>query len=152
MRQAPFTKEIINDEMKKGSLFLLEKNLDRLPDDWIDCIMFIHRNGMSEEPLFPLMIIDGDKEFETINNLVEKKDHKLIIFSHDKKKVWNAMLLKNDDNEAWVCGGENLRLFCDERNIFYKSMTASDGSLLSATNMKFTKNKNDDCRHPENIN
>lgn len=150
--QAKLIKKFLKDEEKKGSLFLLEKYLDALPSDWIDSVMFIATQGMKEQQDQYVVFLD-EPDTSRVMKLTAKKEVRLIVFSPEKKKVWNLLMAKEkmDDVPDPVCifvGGENLRQFCDEKNIFYKSMVVENGDLLSVSTLKYMKKEGEDCRIP----
>jgi hypothetical protein len=153
LKEIPFTKEIIQKEIDAGSLFLLEKYLDKLPQDWIDCIMFIKSEGLTKElSPFGCMICDEDATKKMLE-AIEKEYLKLLVLPEDQKIIWSVLLVKEKNEETkqyekLFIGGENLRKFCDEKNIFYKTKQDRDGLLISGTNMLWEKQPDDDCRVP----
>ena len=73
-----------------------------------------------------------------------------------KKVIWNALLTKeyikdDPDPKKLFIGGEELRLYCDERNIFYKSCLMGN-KLISGSNLMWEKQDGEDCRNAENKN
>ncbi len=148
-----FTKEFFDNELEKGSLFLWEKYLDRLPEDWIDCIMFIKTEGLNEELQNAGTIILDDEASKKLFEAIEKESLELFVLCEDKKRMWNVLLTKekNEKTNEYVklfIGGENLRKFCDEKNIYYKTKQDRDGVLISGTNMLWQKEPGEDCRIP----
>lgn len=145
-----FTREFFKKEIAEGSLFLLEKYLTQLPIDWIDCIAFISTQGLKEIANEYLITMDDDQTKKFID-LIEKRDVKLFVISNDKKIIWNLLITKHKnhktgDFERLFIGGENLRKFCDKKNIFYKSKKVENGEILSGTTMMYEKHPGQDCR------
>lgn len=152
MKAVPMPPDFFEVESKKGSLFLLEKYLGHLPDDWMDCILFIFKRGIYPVHESACIILDED-ESEKAFKLIAKDNVRVFIFSEDKKRVWMVQLhkenIKGEDKVLYV-GGENLRKFCDDKNIFYKSMKTEKGQLISGSNLKWLKKIGEDCRDPNN--
>lgn len=149
------TKAFIRKELKSGSIFVLEKYLTGLPLDWIDCVTFICTDGWKEELGLSYVLIMDEEMTEKVFTLTAKENIKLFILNTEKRKLWNVLLSrekneKTGEYERVFIGGENLREFCDERNLYYRSSKAKDGSLLSGTNMLYIKNPGEDCRVPMN--
>lgn len=150
------TSDYIRQKHKEGCLFLLEKYLVRLPYDWMDALMFIFTSGL-HETLHSGAIIMDDDESERFLNITSKQEIEVFIISDEKINgrsiTWNMILTKeyldNDHNaKILFLGGENLRKFCDERNIFYKSALTPDKTLVSGSNLKWQKKEGEDCRKP----
>lgn len=145
------TENIINSELAKGTLFIKEKYLDCLPTEWLECLMFIKYNGMRDEG-HPVIILN-DQQTEEMLNFLQKDDVKLIVFPEDRI-CWEVLLIKTynkntDLIERIFVGGEKMRKFCDDKNIFYRSHLNDDNKLLSGTDMRWLKKENEDCRIPQ---
>ncbi len=147
------------EEHKKGCMLLREKYLDKLPNDWHDCIMFIDTQGLHKELNSPHVIILNDEESTRIFKLLAENQIKCyIVPSGDlmKAPIWEVALLKNmpdevnklTDPERIIMGGECFREFCDARNLYYKSILV-DNKLLSSSDMRWEKKPGEDCRIPE---
>ena len=149
------TKKFIDKELKAGSLFVQEKYLTELPLDWIDCVIFLCTDGWKSTIESRFVLIMDDKLTEKVFSFTAKENIKLFILNPEKHKLWSVLLTKEknqetQENERVFLGGENLREFCDERNIYYRSIKSDDGALLSGTNLMWQKNPNEDCRVPMN--
>lgn len=150
------TKKFIKDELKKGTLFVLEKYLSSLAanGDWIDCISYIFFNGTKEEPYLYANILD-EKDTENLMKQLSRNRIKLIIIKKEKENNywWDCLLLKfkpdnKTDDVVVFFGGEQLRKYCDERNLYYGSIITEDGLLMSSTSLKLLKHEEEDCRIP----
>lgn len=143
----------------EGFLFLKEKYLDKLPDDYFEVVSFIFLDGIKEELPQRFMVSMDEPESTKFFKLLALDNIPIYILSDreidGKKVMWNMMLTrapcdKDKDPEKCFVGGENLRKFCDDRNLFYQSMKTPDGELISSSNLKWLKKDNEDCRVPMN--
>lgn len=148
--------EYLVKEYKKGSLFVWERWLDKLPMDYMDCILFLLTQGLKEKiedindggrPL----IMDEPLSTQFIQTM-EKEQVRVLVCSDDKTRIWPCILIRNihekEEPTRIFVGGENLRKYCDERNIYYGSKLTEKNKLLSATQMNFFKEPGEDCRKP----
>jgi len=147
----------IKKKKEEGCLFILEKYLDKLPHDYWDTLMFMFSNGLDQRKDNSSVVILDDEESAELLEISSKEEIMVFVFSdeiRDKCKIiWNLMLTKefieNDpEPKALYIGGENLRKFCDKRNIYYKSFLTKDNELLSGSNLMWQKKANEDCRVP----
>lgn len=146
-----FTKEFFDEKVAQGALFMRERWLTQLPLDWIDCVMWVATQGMAEEPSY-LIQIDSPLTEKVMEKLA-KDTLEVYVLSEQQSKIWQLGLMKHENSdtgeqERIFFGGENLRQFCDDKDIYYRSMIATNGSLLSVTDMLYQKNPGEDCREP----
>ncbi|SRR5258708_37237180 len=155
-KEVKLTKCFLKKKIKEGALFIFEKYLDKLPWDWIDCIIFIKYNGIDQNSDAFVLTLD-DKSSEDFFSTLNKEQIELFVYSDETrdgmKLCWNCLLAKEKiegekDLKPLFIGAENLRKFCDKRNIFYKSSLTSDGKLISGSNFRFQKNPGEDCLIP----
>lgn len=148
----------LTEKHKEGCLFVFEKYLGHLPWDWHDCVMFIATQGIDQRKDAGVVIMD-DEETERVFKILSKDSIPLYVFSEKKKNemtvIWNCLIEKemvdgHSDPKALYIGGEHLRKFCDERNIFYRTAKSKDGNLLSGSNLLWLKEEGEDCRNPLN--
>lgn len=153
-------KEFILKKYDEGCLFILEKYLDQLPDDYFDTLSFIFCNGIDQNKNSFLNILD-EKQSEKFFKMTTEEKIQVFVFSdrikNDKRVIWELLLLKEyvkdyPDPKKLFLGGENLRIFCDDRNLFYKSMLQENGDLISCSNLMWLKNEGENCRKPINEN
>lgn len=148
--------DFLKGKHNEGCLFILEKYLDALPDDWFDAVTFIFTNGIDQRKDSHLVIMNDD-ESERFLKITSFAEIPLFIWSDKeidgKKIIWNVLLTKeyidgDPDPKKLFIGGENLREYCDKRNIYYKSTLIGDNKLISGTNLKYQKKEGEDCRIP----
>lgn len=153
-----FDREFLQKEFDNGSLFVLEKHLGHIPWDWHDCVMFIATQGLDKNPQAHLICLE-ENSTERLFKVMAQDKIKLYVFSEkktdDKNVIWNCLITKENveghpDPKALYVGGEKLREFCDDRNIFYRSVVSEDGYLLSGSNLQWLKKEGEDCRDPKN--
>ncbi len=154
-KEVHFTKEMMDKELKNGSLFLKEEYLDQLPLDWFDCIMFVANQGLDQNREAYVLIMDEDQT-SRVFDLIAKEEVKVFIANSKEGRFWNVLFNKHKNEktnelERIIMGGENLRKFCDKKNIYYKSYITEEGALLSGTQMQWQKQPNEDCRIPCNV-
>ncbi len=152
-KQVRFTKKFFDREIKAGSFFIREKYLTGLPLDWIDCVTFCAYQGWQESPDSGMLVFDDEQTIKYME-LLQRDNIRLFILNEEKQKLWQLLLCKEKNPETgeyvkFFIGGENLREFCDEKNLFYKSALATDGGLLSSTNMMWLKEPGEDCTIPQ---
>jgi len=144
----------------KDTLVILEENLDKCPNDHLDCIMFIMKLGLMKDPLqcnYGVIIFD-EEESEKLDKLLSLDKIKVFVFKMSKNKgtpnkMWSILLTKERTNDSEsqgsnkiFIGGEELRKFCDNKNIYYKTISTKTGSLLSGTTLMYLKDPGEDCR------
>jgi hypothetical protein len=148
------SKEYLDEEYKKGSLFLLEEYLDKLPRDWFDCVTFIATQGLNKNHDCYAVLVD-EPESTRLFEILNKDKIKVYIFSHYENVIWNCALIKefvpgDKDPKALFIGSEKFREFCDKRNIYYKSALSAKGDLISGSDFRYQKNEGEDCRSVKN--
>ena len=88
-----------------------------------------------------------DEQTIKLFRLTNKDQIKTYIISDEKS--WEVFLIKelheNKDATVGFFGGEMLRIFCDKKNIYYKTALV-DGKCISFTNFEWQKSENEDCR------
>lgn len=142
----------LKKELKKGTLFIFDTNLDRCPKGWFDCIQYIIYFGIRQNENNITLFLK-DEELSRFNDALGKKNINLIILPKNGRSAWQLRLAKvkndsTDENEICFLGGSMFRKYLDEKNIFYISFLSDSGSLLSASNLKYLKNKDDRCDIP----
>lgn len=152
-------KLFFKEELEKGTLFLFEKYLDKLPIDWFDCVMFIVTQGLNKNFIDDATIFFDDEETQRVTSLINSDEIKVLIIANEeiegKTFLWESVLVKeyiegHVDPQRFFTGGENLRKFCDKKNIFYKSVLTKDERLLSGSDFMWTKKPGEDCKKPIN--
>lgn len=147
-------RDFLKNKMEEGCLVLREEHLGHMPDDYIEVVAYIMKNGMLRKHAMPLVVIMDDDETKNFHELLKKEIIELFILSDREKEgarlMWNLALMRDQGNKEKpiYVGGENLRVFCDRENIYYKSLEIGNGNILSHTDFKWQKNENDDCRKP----
>lgn len=143
-----------------GALFVLEKYIDRLPENWFECVMFISSNGLKEHESLQCAFF-SDEESKRVFDLLARDYIELFVVTDKIKNghrvVWDCLVVQkrfketeNKEPEAVYLGGESLRRFCDEKNIYYQTSKTPEGKLVSGTKFKWQKNDGEDCRIPTN--
>lgn len=150
------TKKLIKKKYNEGKLFLFEKYLTGLPTDWFDCVSFIMFNGANEnisENHF-LLVLD-EKPTMRLMDFVSKKIIEIIIVKKDEKENfwWNLAISPHkvdgiEDHVVLFQGGDSLRKFCDDKNLYYGSVMHEDGNLVSLTTLQYLKHAGEDCAAP----
>lgn len=150
--------EFLKNKYNEGSLFLLEKYLDALPYDWLDTVTFIFTNGIDQRKDAHVVIMEDD-ESRRFLKVTSFSEIPIFILSdkeiNGKKIIWNILLTKeyidgDPDPKKLFIGGENLRKYCDERNIYYKSAIMGEDELIYGSNLMYQKKDGEDCRKVEN--
>jgi hypothetical protein len=153
MEKIRVSSSYLKKKQKEETLFIYEDNLDKCPQDYIDCVMFIAFHGIDQNIDRHVLILDekGTNEFQ---KLLEKELIDIIVI---KKPIsdnpsWQIKLIRernpgNKSDSKLFLGGEMLRRFCDAKNIFYVSYL-NDEKLLSASNFMYEKKAGEDCRIP----
>jgi hypothetical protein len=143
----------IKPEIKDDGFTLIIEldEIIRAPDDWTEFCMLI--TGLN----YPGSVHGDELSFVTLEDIPMEKAFsiikhdsvKLIVLGHPKgdNVIWELCALNNNGNKMYV-GGEHFRLFCDDKNIYYRSLFDKDNVLMSGSDLKFTKNDDDDCRKP----
>lgn len=160
MERIDINEELIYEEVKKDifhkdTLHIEEKYLSYLPESWRECLVFLLFNIDGHLDYFTrIRILDEEKGYKLLKFL--KRDFiKVIIFKNEKnsKYCWSVDMIKINNNimnndTVLLIGGERLRRYCDERNIYYKSIMTKEGDLAFASSLKLLKNEGEDCRVP----
>ncbi len=127
----------------EDDLFLDNSLLSKVPTDWIDCVMFCVSQNYRETGSSHLIILNDEQTAKALE-FVDRSQFNLFVIENDS--LWHVRVVDTDGKRLFL-GGENLRKFCDDRNIFYKSIL-HEGKLLSGSDMLFVRKEGEDCRIP----
>lgn len=136
----------------KNTMVLCDKWLTNVPLDWVEFVMWTVKT--QTETVNHLICLDDDETLFALDVLAKKEFHAFVVpFKPDVDKpihIWEILCVPNDKEERWYYGGENLRKFCDSKNLYYRSVLNDAGELLSATQCIYEKHDGEDCRVPFN--
>jgi hypothetical protein len=145
MKEVRFTKELMEEKIKEDCFFIKEELLTSMPLDWFDFCTACHAAMYSN--LEAHVVILDDEATERMMRIYVKGEVELFVLDRNNEKIWQLMVIKNQDDMPTFAGGENLRKFCDKENIFYESIILNN-ELMSFSNLKYLKDPGEDCRIP----
>jgi hypothetical protein len=145
-------KKIPDIKIHENTLCMAEEWLVKCPVDWMEFVMFAV-NLQTKDALVHLICLEDDETAQAFDIIAKRQFHLYVIGKPkecEQLKVWELWCGPDDKDERWYYGGENLRKFCDEKNLYYRSMLDEKGQLMSASQCLYLKEEGEDCRVPVN--
>ena len=135
----------INSKIKIADdvLFCKVELLDKLPQDWTECVFFLIAQNYEGSGNEYVIILDDEKTKKAMH-FIKLEKIRIYVADDNDNKMWEVFLMEQKGKRVFG-GGENLRQFCDRRNIYYRSFYTDTG-LISGTDMQYEKNEDEDCR------
>ncbi len=134
------------------TLVLCDKWLTNAPLDWMEFVMWAVKS--QTETVNHLICLADEETVQAFDILAQKQFHAYVVpFEPPENQpvhIWELWCGPSDKDERWYYGGENLRKFCDSKNLFYRSFLNENGELLSGSQCIYQKHKGEDCRIPVN--
>lgn len=129
--------------------------LTNCPLDWLDFVMVtVNKQSRHKDDLSNLIVLN-DEQSKTVFDFLANEQIELFVLGHpkngDKFVIWQLLAVPNEKAERTFIGGENLREFCDCKNLYYRSMMTSDNKLISSSQLLYLKEDGEDCRIPEKV-
>lgn len=135
-----------------NTLCMSEDWLVKCPVDWVEFVMFAV-NLQTKQALTHLICLEDDETAQAFDIIAKRQFHMYVIGNPhptEQLKIWEIWCAPDDKDERWYYGGENLRKYCDENNLYYRSLYDSNGKLISGSQCLYLKKDGEDCRIPVN--
>jgi len=135
----------------KNTFAFLDEWLHICPLDWVDFVLFaVHVQNHALDGF--IICLDDDETSLGMDILKEKKLNMYIASikpdGSGPNIIWQVIAFPNNEDIVVFVGGESLRKYCDERNIYYESFIDSKGNLMSGSQFRYLKEENEDFRKP----
>lgn len=139
----------------KDFLLIEEKLLDKLPEDWMDCVMALIAYNYDKWGS-PVLCMDDDESVNFFRFLAMDQIKIFVLSGTNPLRGESIFMVKNKPDSkdpVRIFGGcKYLRNYCDERNIYYRSTWGktdkNEKILYSVTDLKYEKNPGEDCSIP----